>query len=96
MRSFLLVESFDLSPSNQCILVRAIPSSFRLAKMCLCQVSFLSMCSPRYLTSSLGELHVVYMDREGVSFFSCGECDVDRHDSVSFHSPFLKPVLDCS
>jgi hypothetical protein len=50
MRSLLLVESFDLRPSNQYILVRVIPSCFRFAKMCLCQVSRLSWCSPRYLT----------------------------------------------
>jgi hypothetical protein len=54
MRSLLLVESFDLCPSNQYILVRMIPSCFRFAKMCLCQVSLLSRCSPRYLTSSCG------------------------------------------
>jgi hypothetical protein len=38
MRSLLLVESFDLHPSNQYILVRVIPNCFRLTKMCLCQV----------------------------------------------------------
>jgi hypothetical protein len=42
-----------------------------------------------------GELQVVYVDR-GALFFSYGECDVDRLGSVSFYSPFLKPVLDCS
>jgi hypothetical protein len=55
MRSLLLVESFDLRPSNQYILVSVIPSYFRFAKIYeyLCQVSLLSRCSPRYLTSSL-------------------------------------------
>jgi hypothetical protein len=52
MRSLLLVESFVLRPSNQYVSVRVIPSCFRFAKMCLCQVSLLSRCSPRYLTSS--------------------------------------------
>jgi hypothetical protein len=52
MRSLLLVESFDLGPSNQYILVRGIPSCFRFAKMCLCQVSLLSEFISRYLTSS--------------------------------------------
>jgi hypothetical protein len=52
MRSLLLAESFDLRPSNQYILVRVIPCCFCFAKMCLCQVSLLSRCSPRYLTSS--------------------------------------------
>jgi hypothetical protein len=40
-----------LRPSIQYILVRVIPSCFSFAKMCLCQVSLLSRCSPRYLTS---------------------------------------------
>jgi hypothetical protein len=47
MRSLSHVESFYFRPSNQYILVRVIPSCFRL-----CQVSLLSRCSPRYLTSS--------------------------------------------
>jgi hypothetical protein len=51
MRSLLLVESV-VRPSNQYIFVRVIPDCFRFAKMCLCQVSLLSRCSPRYLTSS--------------------------------------------
>jgi hypothetical protein len=40
-----------LCPNNQYILVRPIPSCFHLVKMCLCQASLLSRCSPRYLTS---------------------------------------------
>jgi hypothetical protein len=35
----LFIKSFDLHPSNKHILVRAVPSCFRLVKMCLCQVS---------------------------------------------------------
>jgi hypothetical protein len=50
MKCLLLVESFDLCPSNHYILVRVIPSCFRFVKMCLCQVSILL----RYLTSSWG------------------------------------------
>jgi hypothetical protein len=46
MRSLLFVESFDLRPSNQYILVMMIPSSFPFTKMCLCQASLLSRCSP--------------------------------------------------
>jgi hypothetical protein len=84
MRSLLLVESFDLRPSNQYILVRAIPSCFRL-----CQVSLLSSCSSRYLRSScLGSC----LYGPG----ACSECDVDPLGSISFYAPFLKPVLDCS
>jgi hypothetical protein len=50
MRGLLFAMSFDLRPSNQCILVRAI-SSLHFAKMhYLRKVSLLSRCSPRYLT----------------------------------------------
>jgi hypothetical protein len=54
MRCLLLVESFDLSPSDQHILVRVIPSCFHFTKMCFCQLSLLSRCSSRYFTSSQG------------------------------------------
>jgi hypothetical protein len=54
MRSLLPVESFDLRPNNQYILVRASPSCFRFAKMYLCQVSLQSSRSPRYLAPSRG------------------------------------------
>jgi hypothetical protein len=61
MRNLLLVEKFDLRLSKQDILVRMIPSCFRFAKMCLCQVSLLSRCSPRYLiSSSRGVAHCLY------------------------------------
>jgi hypothetical protein len=43
MRNVLLVESFDLRPSNQYILVRVIPSSFRFAKERLMNVRFVSV-----------------------------------------------------
>jgi hypothetical protein len=72
---------------NQYILLRLIPSCFRFAKMCLSQVSLLSGCSPRYLTSS-SQLCTVYMDR-GACFPSCSECYVDRLGSVSIQSPFF-------
>jgi hypothetical protein len=88
MRSLLLVESFDFRPSDQYILTRVNPSCFRFANKCLSQVSLLPRCNPRYLTYSLGELHIVYMDRVA-SFSSCSECYVDRLGSVSFVSPFL-------
>jgi hypothetical protein len=41
-----------LHPNNRYILVRVIPSCFHFAKIFLCQVSLLSRCSPKYLTSS--------------------------------------------
>jgi hypothetical protein len=34
-----MIESLDLRPSNQYILVREIPSCLRFEKMCVCQVS---------------------------------------------------------
>jgi hypothetical protein len=52
MRSLLLMDSFDLCPSKQYILVRVVRSCFQFAKMCLCHVSLLSRCIPRYLISS--------------------------------------------
>jgi hypothetical protein len=65
------VQSFDLRPSNKYILVRAIPSCFRLVKMCLCQVSLLSRCSPRCLR----ELDIVDV-QQGTRSSSRGECGV--------------------
>jgi hypothetical protein len=92
-----LWKSFDLRPSNQYSLVRVIPSCFHFAKMCLCQVSLLSRCSPRYLTSSWGSCTLFIWTGEGGGqrFSSCSECYVDRIGSIGFHSLFLKPVLDC-
>jgi hypothetical protein len=52
MRNLLLVEGSDLRQSNQYILARVVPSCFHFEKMCLHQLSLLSKCSPRYLTSS--------------------------------------------
>jgi hypothetical protein len=50
MMSLLLIESLDLRPSNQYILVSESPSRLRLEKMCVCQVRRRSRWSPRYLT----------------------------------------------
>jgi hypothetical protein len=62
MRSLLLVESFDFRPSNQYyILVRVIPSCFHFAKKCLCQLSLLSRCSPRYLLSSFWGSYTLFI-----------------------------------
>jgi hypothetical protein len=49
---YMLQQNFDWCLSNRYIWVREIPSCFRFTKMFLCQVSVLSRCSPRYLTSS--------------------------------------------
>jgi hypothetical protein len=92
----LPVESFELRPSNQYILMRVIRSCFRFVKICFApdkspvkvQLEILDIFF-------LGELHIVYMDR-GARFLSYGESDVYQFGSVSFHSPFSKPVSDCS
>jgi hypothetical protein len=79
MTSLLLVEGFDFCPK-----VRVIPSYFRFAKMCLSQVSLLSSCIPRYLTSyslgsctlfiwtgghvSLHVVHVTWIDLDSLAF----------------------------
>jgi hypothetical protein len=75
MRSLLSIESFDLRPSNQYILMMAIPSCFRLGKMCLCQVSLLARCSPMLDLFCLRELDIVDVNR-GTRSSSRGECDV--------------------
>jgi hypothetical protein len=86
MSSLLLVESFDFRPSNQYILVRVIPSCFRFAKMCLCQVSLLSRGSPRYfISSSWGSCILFIWTRGWVRFSSCSECYVDRLGFIGFH-----------
>jgi hypothetical protein len=43
----------ELRPRNQYTWARALPSCFRLAKKCLCQVSPLSRRCPRYFASSV-------------------------------------------
>jgi hypothetical protein len=90
-RSLLFVESFDFRPSNQNILVRAIPSCYRFSKMCLCQVSLMSRYSPRYLTLSfLGELHIVCLNWGGghVSFRVVSVTWIDLHP-LAFMLHFL-------
>jgi hypothetical protein len=66
-KKFVASREFDFRPSNQHILVRVIPSCFRFAKMCLCQVSLLSRCSPRYLTSFWGSCTLFIWTRGHVS-----------------------------
>jgi hypothetical protein len=51
-------ELYAVGPDS---LVRVIPRCFRLAKMCLCHVSRLSRCKPRYLTSSAWGSCSLYM-----------------------------------
>jgi hypothetical protein len=75
MRSLLFIESFDLRPSNQYILVRAIPRCFRLVKMCLCQVSSVEVQPWMLRLFCLRELDIVDVHR-GTCCSSRGQCDV--------------------
>jgi hypothetical protein len=77
--SLLLDESFDLHPSNQYMLVRVAASCFRFAEMCLCRVSLLSRCSPRYLTSSSWGSCTLYMWRGALSFRVVNVTWIDLH-----------------
>jgi hypothetical protein len=91
MSSLFLVESCDLCPSNQYILVRVIPSCFHFAKICLCQVSLLSGRSLRFLTFTSWESCTLFIWKGGggAHFSSCGECDFNQFGPVSFYSPFF-------
>jgi hypothetical protein len=66
-----MIESFDLWLSSEYILVRVTPSCFHFAKICLCQVSLLLKCSPRYDVIFLTKLNVVYVDRWTRVFVGC-------------------------
>jgi hypothetical protein len=99
MRSLLLVESFDFRPSNQYILMMVIPSCLRFATICLYQVSLLSRCSLRYLTSSSWGSCTLFIWTGGggqVSFRVVNITWIDLDlGFVVFDSPFFKPVLNC-
>jgi hypothetical protein len=60
-RILLLVESFDFSPSSQCILVDVTPTCYHFVNMCSSQVSLLSTCNLRYLTLDTILLRKVYV-----------------------------------
>jgi hypothetical protein len=89
MRSSLLVESFNFHLSNQYNLVRVIPSCFRFAKMCLCQLSLLSRCSPRYLTYSRRSCTLFIWTGGHVSLRVVNDMSIDL-DSMAFIQHFLK------
>jgi hypothetical protein len=75
MRSLLFIGSFYLCPSNQHILVRAIPSCFRLVKMCLCQVrvathSWFTVLPKKGQSSRIvenGTLRIVFVTKRGAT-----------------------------
>jgi hypothetical protein len=63
------MESFDLRPSNQYILVGVIPSCFRFEKMFLCQITCRVKLQPEILdTFFMGELYVVYMQNNETNY----------------------------
>jgi hypothetical protein len=68
--------------------LRVIPSCFRFAYMCLCQVSLLSSCSSRYLISfSWGSCTLFIGPR--IRLFLRNEYCVKLLVSVTFQSSFL-------
>jgi hypothetical protein len=62
MRSTLLIESLDLHPSNQYILVSDSPSCLRLEKMCVPRKAAIEMKSKIFDMVLLKYLHIIYMD----------------------------------
>jgi hypothetical protein len=88
MRSLLLVESLDLRPSNQYILVSEESKLFTFSK---------NVCVPDevqgILHGSLEVLHIIYMDR-WARFASRSERHMDRLSFISFHTPSVLPGLD--
>jgi hypothetical protein len=78
-----------------CCEVWLLPSCFCFAKMCLCQVSLLSRCSRRYLTSSLWGSCTLFMWMEGhISLQAVKVMRVDL-EPLAFILNFFKPVLNC-
>jgi hypothetical protein len=64
MRSLLLVESLDLRPSNQYILVSESPSCLRLEKnVCVPGKAAVEMKSKVIYMVLLRYLHIIYTDR---------------------------------
>jgi hypothetical protein len=68
--------------------VRVIPSCFRFAEMCLCQVSLLSRCSPRYLTSSWGSCTLFIWTGGHISLCLVNVTWID-FDTLAFFLHFL-------
>jgi hypothetical protein len=80
MRILLLVESFDIRPSSQYVLVVAIPSCFRPVNICLRQVN-LSRCNPRHFRASPSGNCTLFNGRAGgveERLSSYAECDMSR------------------
>jgi hypothetical protein len=84
--SLLLIESLDLRPSNQYILLSESPSCLRLEKMCVPGKAAIEMKSKVFDMLLLRYLHIIYMDR-WARVSSCSECHIDRLSLIGFNSP---------
>jgi hypothetical protein len=89
MRSLLLIESLDLRPSNQYILVSEGPNCLRLEKkVCVPGKAAIEMKSKVSDMVLLRYLHIIYMDWWArVSSCRPSECHMDRLSLISFNSP---------
>jgi hypothetical protein len=81
-----LIESLDLRPSNQYILVSESLICLRFAKMCVPGKAAVKMKSKVFDMVLLRCLHIIYMER-WARFWSCSECHMDRLSFISFNSP---------
>jgi hypothetical protein len=101
MRSFLLVESLDLRPSNQYILVSESPSCLRLEEMCVCQVRRWSRWSPRYYLNKYATmfmlssidfqcLHILVLNGNGMWSLTLSK----EHALLLFENKVLERYLD--
>jgi hypothetical protein len=85
---------FSLLLNHQYILVSVFPNCFRFAKMCLCQLSILSRCSPRYLTSSWASCTLFIWTGGYISLRVVNVTWIDL-DPLAFILHFFKSILDC-
>jgi hypothetical protein len=66
------MESFDLLPTNQYILVRVVPSCVHFVNICLNQISLLSSCSPKILD-------IFFLRKLYVGYANYNDVDSDWH-----------------
>jgi hypothetical protein len=66
--------------------------------MCLCQVSLLSRCSPRYVTSTrVSSTLFIWTGGGGACFSSCSECDIGQLGFSIFLNQFwIVSMMVCS
>jgi hypothetical protein len=88
-----LIESLDLRPSNQYVLVSECPSCLSLEKMCVPGKAAVEMKSKVFDMVLLRYWNIIYMDR-WARFSSCSECHMDRLSLIGFNSPITWPGLN--